>query len=401
MRAASSKLGCWRERDGSQSNWEPPCVLAVAGDPGGAAALAPVLLALQRDGRVRVEARPYRQAQEVWRKWGLAFEALGESFGSHHVSQVLIDLQPSLLLCGTSINGVDLEKSFIESARDHGVPSLGLLDFWSNYAARFSDDRGDLVFLPDLIGVMDSQAHEQMIAEGFPPARLCVTGQPAFDCLVARRREFTPARYEVLRASLGAQADDYLVVYVSQPLAAMYGPGSSCAHNHPGYDEHDVLKLVVSALETISEETSVKIVLAVRPHPRERAEDLLSLDSPGIQIRLAREEQTHELVLSADLVAGMTSALLVEACYLGAVTLSLQPGLRTSDVLPTNALGVSRAVYRSEEVLPAIREMILKPEAREAMRQRLASFQSDGRATARVLNRVFELVGQTVLTIQS
>ena len=401
MRTAFSNLADEARRDGLPSNREVPCVLAVAGDPGGAAALAPVLVALQEDHRVRLEARPYRQAHDVWRKWGVACEALGESFCSDHVPQLLRDIQPSLLLCGTSVNGVDLEKPFVDAARAYRVPSLGLLDFWSNYAARFSDSRGNLVFLPDFIGVMDSQAREQMIAEGFPPARLCVTGQPAFDCLEARRREFTPARREAFRASLGAGIHDHLMVFVSQPLAAMYGSNSSCAHNHPGYEEREVLQQVVSALETISEETSAKIVLAVRPHPRERAEDFLQLASSRIQIRLAREANAHELVLSADLVAGMTSALLVEACYLGAVTLSLQPGLRTADVLPTNAGGVTRAVYRSDEILPAIREGLLSPTTREAAQRRLASFLTDGRATQRVLDQVFELMRKSVRTIQS
>jgi len=238
-----------------------------------------------------------------------------------------------------------------------------------------------------------------MIAEGFPAARLCVTGQPAFDCLEARRREFSAATRDALRASLGAETHDHLVVFVSQPLAAMYGPNSTCASNHPGYNEHEVLQRVISALETISEETATKTILAVRPHPKERVEDFRGLASPRIRIRLVPEANAHELVLSADLVAGMTSALLVEACYLGCLTLSLQPGLRTSDVLPTNALGVTQAVYRSDEVLPAIREVMLSPMTRQAMRDRLASFQTDGRATDRVLDRVFKLMGQPVATI--
>ena len=400
MKLSLSNLRYTAESDGVQLNPEAR-ILAVAGDPGGAAALAPVLAALQKGRRVRVEARPYRQAQNVWRKWGLECEALDETCSSHRISQLLEDLQPSLLLCGTSINGVDLEKSFIDAARGFGVPSMGLLDFWSNYTPRFSDHRGNLTVLPDLIGVMDSQAREQMIAEGFPAAKLCVTGQPAFDCLENQRREFSAARRETLRASLGVETHDHLVVFVSQPLAAMYGPNSSCAQNHPGYNEHKVLQLVVSALEKISEETAAKITLAVRPHPRERAEDFLGLASPRIQIRLAREQSAHELVLSADLVAGMSSALLVEACYLGCVTLSLQPGLQTSDVLPTNVLGVTRAVYRSDEVLPAIRDVMLSPMTRQAMQKGLASFQTDGRATERVLDRVFELMGQPVAAIQS
>jgi UDP-N-acetylglucosamine 2-epimerase len=401
VRRPFSNLGYQAEPGGAQFNAEAPCVLAVAGDPGGAAALAPVLVALQENCRVRVEARPYRQAQDVWRKWGFVCEALDETCSSRRISELLEDLQPSLLLCGTSVNGVDLEKSFIEAARGCGIPSLSMLDFWSNYAARFSDHRGNLMFLPDLIAVMDSPAREQMIAEGFPSARLCVTGQPAFDCLEARRRGFSAARRGALRANLGAETDDHLVVFVSQPLAVMYGPNSSCAHNHPGYNEHEVLQRVVSALETISEETSAKIILAVRPHPRERSESFLAHASPRIQIKLACEENAHELVISADLVAGMTSALLVEACYLGCVTLSLQPGLRTADVLPTNALGVSRAVYRQGDVLPALREVMLNPVVREAMRQRLTSFQTDGRATQRVLDRVLEMMNRSVAAIQS
>ena len=401
MRTAFSNLVDKVKWDGLRSNSAAPCVLAVAGDPGGAAALAPVLMALQGDDRVRVEARPYRQAQDVWSRRSVACEALGESFCSDHVPQLLEDLQPSLLLCGTSINGVDLEKPFIEAARANGVPSLCLLDFWSNYAARFSDSRGNLAFLPDLIGVMDSQAREQMIAEGFPPARLCVTGQPAFDCLEARRREFTPARREAFRARLGAREHDHLAVFVSQPLAAMYGPKSSCAENHPGYEEQEVLQLLVSALDALAEETGAKIVLAVRPHPREKAEDFGCLESSRIQIKLAREQNAHELAMSADLVAGMTSALLVEACYLDSVVLSLQPGLKTSDVLPTNRLGITQAVYRSDEVLPAIRELILNPTTRQVAKRRLASFRTDGRATQRVLDRIFELMGKPVGTIQS
>jgi UDP-N-acetylglucosamine 2-epimerase len=181
----------------------------------------------------------------------------------------------------------------------------------------------------------------------------------------------------------------------------MYGHNSVCARNHPGYDERQVRQLVVSALEALSAETAGKIHLVVRPHPREHVEEFFCLNSARIRVRLARDERVHELVLSADLVVGMSSALLVEACYLGCITLSVQPGLQTADVLPTNASGLSRAVYRAEGVLPAIREMMLNPTVRQAMQARLATFQPDGRATERVLGQAFEMFGQPSARIRS
>src|SRR5207248_11353111 len=61
------------------------------------------------------------------------------------------------------------------------VPSVYVLDFWSNYWQRFSDSGKDLKFLPEKICVMDNAAEEAMIAEGIPPDRIAVTGNPHFE----------------------------------------------------------------------------------------------------------------------------------------------------------------------------------------------------------------------------
>jgi len=71
--------------------------------------------------------------------------------------------------------------------------------------------------------------------------------------------------------------------------------------------------------------------------------------------------------MAADLVVGMNTELLVEACYLGCITLSLQPGLRHPDRLPTNRLGFSRAVYQENEIKPALLELLLNEKSRDAV----------------------------------
>ena len=110
------------------------------------------------------------------------------------------------LLTATSANGIDLEKLFLGAARRLGVPALAVLDFWSNYRQRFSDQRDNLIYLPDRIAVMDEHARTEMIAEGFAPELLSVTGQPAFDALEPAQQRFTPDARAAVRAQLGGMA---------------------------------------------------------------------------------------------------------------------------------------------------------------------------------------------------
>src|SRR2546428_309260 len=132
-----------------------PVVVTVCGDPGGANAVAPVIEALRVDGRVTVRALAYRQARALWAKRHLVFEELTENISFTSIGEILHDLGLALLLTGTSFNSIELEKQFIAMARNIALPSLAVLDFWSNYAQRFEDDAGRLVYMPDRIAVMD------------------------------------------------------------------------------------------------------------------------------------------------------------------------------------------------------------------------------------------------------
>lgn len=369
-----------------------PRVVVVCGDPGGANAVAPVIETLGAQGRVAVRALAYRQASALWADRGISCTSLDEGITRDMVAGWLCNPTAGLLLTGTSANPDDMEKQFIAVARDCHVPSLAVLDFWANYVRRFSDDEGRLIYLPDRIAVMDEQAREEMIAVGFDPARLAVTGQPAFDDLAGWRSRFSPRQGQEIRDGLRVGPEEALVLFASQPISVLYGVDSD-SPSHPGFTEQMVLDAVLAALEQVSREKGRAIVLAVRPHPREAADWFESVSSSTIRIAPATRAASRDLAMAADLLVGMNTILLVEACYLGCVVLSVQPGLRVPDVLPTNRAGLSRAVYRSAEIKPALEELLFDSAAREAVQVRLRRLRSESGAAQRVADLTYKMMG--------
>lgn len=366
-------------------------IAVVAGDAGGAAAVAPVIAALDAGGLLKPKPLAYRQACNLWARRGLSFETLDEDLLPDAADDLLRSPPVSLLLTGTSANPAMLESRFIEAARRLAIPSVALLDSWVNYRARFAVGGSGRMCLPDRIAVMDESARTEMVAVGFDPSILVVTGQPAFDDLSRWRDLFTSDRKREVRAALGVADRSRLVLFASQPFSALYGDPTHL--QYPGFDEHDVLRQLVSALERIAIRSTSSIVLLVRPHPREDARNLAAIASDTIRVVVSDEGDGRDAVLAADLVTGMNSMLLMDACYMQCVTVSLQPGFRHGDVLPTNRLGLSHAVYDAREIEAAIERFLLDDVTRSAMRTRLRTFQPRGDATGRVVGLLHTMLG--------
>jgi len=376
-------------------NLSLPAVIAVCGDQGSANAVAPVIEALQKEGRVVVQALAYRQARTLWSKRNLVYEVIPEDLTRAAAVERLRQPVAALLLSGTSISAsikmVESEQQFIAAAGDIGLPSLAILDFWTNYARRFSDAAGRLVYVPDRIAIMDERARAEMIIAGLDPARLVITGQPALDELTQWKSRFNPAQRQITRDALGVAADEKLILFASQPLAALDGKDTSNPH-YFGYTEQTVLRALTMVLDQLAEERYLKIVLVVRPHPRESVEFLESIHCRNIRYVVTTTGEVRDLVMAADLVTGMNSTLLLEACYLGCITVSIQPGLRLPDPLPTNLWGISRAVYNEWEIKPVVEQMLLDEQARASAQARLLDLRSDDKATRRVTGLVYQML---------
>jgi len=372
----------------------PPTIIAICGDPGGASAVGPVIKLLQSEKQVQVEVLAYNEATQIWDNLGIGYKGLSGDITTAEIMAYLKKPGVRLLFTGTSVNPIDLEKRFIAAASKIGLPSLALLDFWLNYGARFSNHAGELVYMPDKIAVMDALAREEMIHEGFEPSRLVITGQPTFDDLADWRQQFTPQIRDGIRAAIGIQPDELFVLFPSQPQSSLYGD-DKINGNHIGFDEWDVLRALIEALEDIQRQSNTRLHLVVRPHPRESIELFQDFRSDQIAFTVTTEGGARNQVMAADLVVGMNTELLVEACYLGCISLSLQPDLRHPDKLPTNRVGVSRAVYRYEDIQPALHELLFDEDVRQEMLEKLVSYKLDIKAADKVAQLIHDMINKS------
>jgi len=368
-----------------------PTIIVICGDPGGASAVAPVVKFLAAEKGLDVLSYAYNEAAAIWDSFNIVYEILPHDITEEDTEDLLKKPNVKLLFTGTSVNTVDLERLFIGTAAKIGLPSLSLIDFWTNYTRRFSQDGKNLTHVPDKVAIMDEYAFDEMVQEGFDPVKLVITGQPAFDDLADWRNEFSLERRDEIRKELGLQEGELFILFASQPLTSLYGT-DNIKEEYLGFDEWTVLGTLIQIFEEIKVEVAAKIHLVIRPHPREEIGLFKDYSSQVIPITLVESGTARSQVMAADLVVGMNTELLVEACYLGCITLSLQPGLRHPDRLPTNRLGFSRAVYQDDEIKPALLDLLLNEKLRAAMVENVKKFTLRGKSAVIVARLIFEMI---------
>ena len=360
-----------------------PVTVSICGDAGGAAALAPVLAMLEQERAVELVNYAYGVAPSILARSAVPCISLDAGIGIPEAEERLRASRARLLLTGTSVNETELEKPFIAAARHLGCRSVALLDFWSNYRRRFSDASGHLSFVPDVIAVMDERAASDLRCAGIQ-ADVCVTGQPAFDGLAKHRAQFAQHTRASVRRTLGATDRDTLVLFFSQPLDEIYD--KSRADHTLGFDQHDVLRLIIGTLKELPRSVSIK--LAMRPHPRERRFHLEAASE--IDAIVDHTPNPWDSAMSSDLVTGMTSVALLQASHLGCPVLSLQPGLVGEDMLPQAKGGSRASAYSREAGVEMLRDLLTNASSRSELSQRALAAAVDTGATERVRDCVYQ-----------
>jgi len=375
----------------NMSDEKKPIILVICGDPGGANAVIPVIKKLNDDNKTKVCVFSYGQASSLMENNDIPTQILEKNPTEFSIPEIIRQNHPSLLLASTSFNPACLEKKFIRSARVFNIPTLAIVDFWSNYSLRFSDNEGVLRFIPDSIAVMDEKAYYDMITEGFNPDALVITGQPAFDALAEIKNTFTKIKRLAIRDLFHVPKNAIFIVFPSQPLSSLYGESDANPH-FLGFTEKTVIQKVIPVLEKISRDSNKCISLLIRLHPRESLEDYQHVNSKVIQVVVSQEGNPREIVMASDLVLGMNTELLIEACYLGCIVISIQPGLRGKDPLPTNSLGYSIPVYSESKIHETINTILMDPMKRDEIKHTLNHFKQDGQATRNVVKKIYQMI---------
>src|SRR5262249_8377091 len=153
------------------------------------------------------------------------------------------------------------EPPFLDAARRLAIPSVSVVDFWSNYRERFLASTGEALVLPDRIAVMDDRAREEALEVGLAEPVLVATGNPHHEGLLGGFRGWDrPARLR-FRESMRIPRNATVVLFASQPIEALYG-------DTLGYTEQSVATLVAESLAPVAGWLGHPIQLVVRPHPR-------------------------------------------------------------------------------------------------------------------------------------
>jgi hypothetical protein len=314
--------------------------------------VAPVLAALAKRGWLG-PVFAAKTALAVADRWGLRRIALDGPVDASRAEALLAVSDPTAVIATTSWGPSRPEPAFLEAARRLAVPSVSVVDFWSNYRERFLATSGEGLVLPDRVAVMDDRARQEALAAGLPESVLVVAGNPHHEGMLTRFGGWDRAARLRFRESMRIPRNATVVLFASQPIEALYG-------DTLGYTEHSVVTLVAESLVQVAGWLGHPIQLVVRPHPRGGRLDLPP-NRAALGIRTVVEGDPIEWCLAADLVVGMTSALLFDTALLGGRVVSVQPGLQSPDRLPTNRMGLSAPVYDAAGVPDTLYRALARP----------------------------------------
>lgn len=339
--------------------------LFIAQDPGAFNAVFPVIRRYREKGwphgvALAGACRPIAKAK------GFSFTDV-EGVEDHILQQTLADVKPDILVYGVAHGDLSIDKRFAVLAQKKNVKTLAVIDFWSNYRARFfsNPDTNDCAYLPDVICVIDEYMKEGMIAVGFDAEKLHITGNPFFETF----SKVLPAK--------GSQ-----ILFTSQPYSETTGAS---------FDEVAIFADIIRALEKLG--SKLPVVIGFHPREVKRHKYDSSIKASGLSISVATLP-TEELLDVSKLVIGIRTMMLFEAALRGKKVISYQPGLtRAADVLVSNHLGLSSAAYTYPELLEKVGEMLTSktlPRHLEAARRRYVY----SNATDRVIKEIETLAAR-------
>lgn len=313
-------------------------ILLASQEPGASRGLVPVAQAAMDAGHiVQVVSRQWGTA--LFRSSGCAIREIQDNMGDD-VEKSLVEIEPDVVLTGLAgAPGQSLDLEMQRAAKKLRVPRTALLDASMYYRDRVAGPRGEpFYYLPDKIFVLNDFTRQEMLAEGFPPASIVVTGQPVYDYLALQRNNPRPS---------GSSVE---VVFFSEGLAK---ESRRRPEHDVGYDEDVVVPLLIDILKDLA--SNRPIVLTIKRHPKEETRDRIYRPTPGLTVRDVLDTDSVELMLKADLVCGMSSSLLLEAWLAGKAVVSLQPGLTSWNRLVLCRAGIIDAALNRDQAIELIK----------------------------------------------
>lgn len=287
------------------------------------------------------------------------------------------EFNPDLVIAGNSF-GFSVDKKVLRAARYLKVPSISIIDYWSNYWLRFNkpEEGRRLENLPNHIIVIDDLMRREMVAAGFPPKKLKVLGNPHFDSFQRINK-------------ISIKSPIQKIIFISQPLRQIYNSTGEI-----NYDEYSVFSELIFVLKNLEKKIK-QPKLIVRLHPKEEREKFDQFKRSGNFI-VSQFAPLSGLINKNNLFVGMTSAVLFQAGLSGAPTISYQPGLKDpqKDTLISNRLGFSQLVRNRKDLEKTILQVLTGHILISKNARKLAERYLNNKSTEKIMDFIFNILRQ-------
>lgn len=239
-------------------------------------------------------------------------------------------------------------------ARLRAIPTVGVVDMGVNAANRFRGGSQDpLLHAPDWLAVPDSYCRAAFEQLGYPRERLLCVGHPHYDEVRARLESSANRSTYEWRWDCFPDAPEGrpLWLFLAEGVDRL-APAQSFRQSdytlHGRGDTDFRTAIVLQELIDAARELPQRPWIVLRPHPKSDMVDFASCQDGIDECRVGGDPLP--LLLSADLVIGMSTMLLLEAYLLRRPTLSILPRETEREWLITLQAGLTPVVYSRQSL---------------------------------------------------
>lgn len=278
----------------------------------------------------------------------------------HFMRRVIDALQPDAVV---ATNSPRSERTALDVASERGIPAVGMVDL-------FGLDSDTYVLhepKPAWTCVLSEVVRQRLIARGFPPEGVVVTGNPAFDGLFsADNRE---------------RADRFLAEHGWQHLKPVLFAGHVEPYAHPDtpVPAGQALPREVEVVLREQVRQQPELALIVRYHPSDWTQYPRLPDEPRIHFSEPPTEPIHPLILAARTVVVQTSTVGLESAVGGKQVISIENSPAAHIWFSLAQQGVATPCPTPADLPRVLREVL---DASQLPGQN--AYSSDGQASARV-----------------
>ncbi len=278
-------------------------------------------------------------------------------------------LQPDVVI---STNSPRSEQASLEVAVERGIPSVGMVDLFG----LDSDTYVLRPIKPRYTCVISESVGARLLARGFAPEGICVTGNPAFDGL------FDPANVEQAQAFLSRKG------WHGKKVILNAGAWEPVAHPNTDIPAGRSFPIQIEHILRAYVRERPDTALILRYHPGDWFEYARLPDDPQVHFSEPPHEPIHPLILASSVITNTNSTVGLESAVAGKPVISIENSPSVHTWFSLAELGVS---YPSPTHLdlPATLDRVL------ADPQPMRAFQSDGRAASRVAGVVARAMAGT------